>query len=196
VEAINKFSPRFHFLGFVDDNVDLDVALLDRRGASLLGPLNILAELDTAYVIGIGSGSTRRAVDDRMRPWGRTAATLVHPTATMASELAVGPGAILAAGVRLTTNIRVGRHFHANVNATVAHDCVLGDYVTLNPGAHLSGNVTLGHGVTIGTGAAIIQGCNVGAGTMVGAGAVVVGDLDARITAVGVPARPLSTDAI
>jgi sugar O-acyltransferase (sialic acid O-acetyltransferase NeuD family) len=196
VDAINEASPSFHFLGFVDDNIDLDPALLDRRGAALLGPVEVLADIDAAYVIGIGSPLARHAVDDRVRVWERNPATLVHPTATMASELAVGPGAIIAAGARLTTNIRIGRHFHANLNVTVAHDCVLGDYVTLNPGAHLSGSVTLGDGVTIGTGAAIIQGCRVGPGATVGAGAVVDRDIDARVTAVGIPARPLRTDAI
>jgi acetyltransferase-like isoleucine patch superfamily enzyme len=67
---------------------------------------------------------------------------------------------------------------------------VVGDYVTLSPGAHVSGNVRLGDDVTLGVGAVVRQGVSIGARTLVGAGAVVVDDLPADITAIGIPARP------
>jgi sugar O-acyltransferase (sialic acid O-acetyltransferase NeuD family) len=195
VEAMNAVSRTFDFLGFVDDDDRLNRALIERRGASLLGVVDILATTDAEYVIAIGSPQVRRLVDGRITPYGRQAATLIHPDATIASETVIGLGAIVAAGARLTTNIRVGRHFHANQNVTVGHDCVFGDYVSLNPGCNISGNVTLGHDVMIGTGAAIVQGRTVGSGATIGAGAVVVDDIDAHVTAVGIPARPLPKDA-
>jgi acetyltransferase-like isoleucine patch superfamily enzyme len=54
---------------------------------------------------------------------------------------------------------------------------------------HIAGNVTLGEGCFIGIGASIIQQCSIGEATIIGAGATVVGDLEAHVTAVGVPAR-------
>jgi sugar O-acyltransferase (sialic acid O-acetyltransferase NeuD family) len=191
VEAVNAVGPMFGLLGFVDDDDNIDLELLSRRGAAFLGAVNALEGIDASYVIGIGSPSTRRSIDVKIGAWGRTPVSIAHPTSTVASEVILGPGAILAAGARLTTNIQIGRHFHANLNATVGHDCSIGDYVTLNPGAHISGSVTLGHGVMIGTGAAVIQGCTVGDWAVIGAGAVVVRDVEPRVTAVGVPARSL-----
>jgi sugar O-acyltransferase (sialic acid O-acetyltransferase NeuD family) len=195
VEAMNAVSGTFDFLGFVDDDDSLNRALIERRGACLLGAIDILATTDAEYVIAIGSPQTRRVVDRRITAFGRRAATLIHPTATIASETVIGPGAILAAGARLTTNIRVGRHFHANQNATVGHDCVFGDYVSLSPGCNISGNVTLGQSVMIGTGGTVIQGRTVGSEATIGAGAVVVSDIEAHVTAVGIPARALPRDA-
>ena len=64
--------------------------------------------------------------------------------------------------------------------------------MTLNPGVNLSGNVELGDFVTIGTGAAVIQGLFIGEHTIVGAGASVIRDIEANVTAVGVPARPIT----
>lgn len=189
VEAVNASGPMFDFLGFVDDDESLDLELLRGRGAPFLGAVEALASIDASYVIGIGSPSTRRLVDVKVSAWGRSAVSIAHPGSTVASQVAFGPGAIVAAGARLTTNIRIGRHFHANLNATVGHDCTLGDYVTLNPGANISGGVTLGHGVMIGTGAAVIQGRTVGDWALIGAGAVVVRDVEPGVTAVGVPAR-------
>jgi acetyltransferase-like isoleucine patch superfamily enzyme len=100
-------------------------------------------------------------------------------------------GAVLAAGSRITTNVRAGRHVHLNVAATVAHDCRLDDYVSLSPGVHVSGNVTIGREVFLGTGAVVVPGCTIGAGAVVGAGAAVVSDVAAGETVVGVPARPV-----
>jgi sugar O-acyltransferase (sialic acid O-acetyltransferase NeuD family) len=191
VEAINGPGRVFDFLGFVDDGDTVNLELLRRRGAALLGSVELLRDLDVAYAIAIGSGSARRALDAKLSGWGRAPVSLVHPAAGIASEVRLGPGAIIAAGARLTTNIRTGRHLHANLYATVSHDCELGDYVTLNPGVHLAGNVTLGDEVTCGIGAVIIQGRTVGARTTIGAGAVVIRDIGPGVTAVGVPATPL-----
>jgi sugar O-acyltransferase (sialic acid O-acetyltransferase NeuD family) len=191
VEAINGPDRVFEFLGFVDDGDAVDLDLLRRRGAPLLGGVELLRDLDAAYVIAIGSGSARRALDAKLSAWGRIPVSLVHPAASIASEVSLGPGAIITAGAKLTTNIRTGRHLHANLHATVSHDCVLGDYVTLNPGVHVAGNVILGDEVTCGIGAVIIQGRTIGARTTIGAGAVVVHDIAPGVTAVGVPAVPL-----
>jgi sugar O-acyltransferase (sialic acid O-acetyltransferase NeuD family) len=190
VEAINANEPTYDVRGFVDDGGG-DRALLGRRGVPLIGPVAELASLEADYVIGLGSPQSRRAVDAEVSAFGRSPVTLIHPTATVGSDLRLGPGLVAAAGARITTNVTTGRHVHLNLNATVSHDCVLDDYVTLSPGASVSGNVHLGAEVVLGVGAVVIQSITVGARTVVGAGAAVVRDLPDDVTAVGVPAQPL-----
>lgn len=193
VEAVNGVEPIFDFLGFMDDDRHKDLELTGRRGAAFLGPIDVLAGIAASYVIGIGSPASRRLVDENIASWrSRRSISLIHPSATVASEVILGPGAIVAAGARLSTNLRIGRQFQANPNATVGHDCRIGDYVSLSPGAHISGDVRLGDGVLIGAGAVVIQGCSVGDGSIIGAGAVVVRDVAPGVTAVGVPARSVS----
>lgn len=190
VEAANRVAPTFELLGVVDDRGDED-ELLARRGTTLLGGLDVLAELEGSFAVGVGDPEVRRALHDRATAAGLLPATLVHPTAVLGSDLRLGPGFVGAAQAQVTTNVVTGRHVHLNIAATVSHDCVLGDYVTLSPGCHVSGNCRLGDGVTLGVGAVVRQGITIGEGVFVGAGAVVVDDLPPGTTAVGVPARPL-----
>jgi sugar O-acyltransferase (sialic acid O-acetyltransferase NeuD family) len=177
-------------LGVVDDG-DGPFALLDQRGVRHRGPVAALRDLEATFALGLGDGGQRLALDSVLREWGRAPCSLVHPLASVGTEVTLGPGTLLAAGSRITTNVVTGRHVHLNINASLSHDCTVDDYVTLNPGAVVAGSVHLGAGCTIGAGAVVRQGLSVGAGATVGAGAAVVADVAPGATVVGVPARPI-----
>jgi sugar O-acyltransferase (sialic acid O-acetyltransferase NeuD family) len=192
VDAINARAKTFDFLGFVDERADNEV-LVAARGARIVGSLESLREIDAQYVIGIGGGEIRRRIDQQLTAWGRTAAVLVHPDATVGGVVTLSPGVVIAAGARVTTNVVLGRHAHVNVNASVSHDCRLGDYVTVSPGATISGTVTIGEGTLMGAGSTVIQNRTIGAWATIAAGAVVVRDVADGVTAIGVPARARRT---
>ena len=106
-------------------------------------------------------------------------------------EVVIEEGACLSPFVTLTSNIRIGRCFHANLSSYVEHDCVIGDFVTFAPGAKVNGNVTIGDHAYIGSGAVIRQGIKIGASAIVGMGAVVTRNVPEGLTVVGNPAKPL-----
>ncbi|MHB1407166.1 MAG: LbetaH domain-containing protein, partial [Desulfitobacteriaceae bacterium] len=147
--------------------------------------------------VGIGQNKIRKAIYNKFSYLKFP--DLIHPSATFGwgqlQEILKHSGNIIAAGVRFTNNITMGDFGIFNYNSTVGHDCVIGDYVNIAPGANISGNVYLAEGCYIGTGAQILQGKSidnklaVGAYAVVGAGAVVVKEVPVSVTVKGVPAQ-------
>lgn len=108
----------------------------------------------------------------------------------------IGEGSLFCSFTHVTSNVKIGNYFHANIYSYVAHDCVIGDYVTFAPGVKCNGNIHIEDHAYIGTGAIIKQGSPdkplvIGKGAVVGMGAVVTKNVPPGVTVVGNPARIL-----
>ncbi|WP_339096966.1 acetyltransferase [Deinococcus sp. VB142] len=195
VEDINAAAsaPAWDIVGWLDSNAATHGTQV--HGRPVLGDLDWLkSNADVSVVIGIGTPPTRRKVAERIRALGHTRfATLIHPTAVIGRRVEIGEGTVICANVTTTTDYKIGRHVLINIMATVAHDDVLHDYVTIAPAAVISGNVTIGEGTDLGTNATVNQGVEIGAWSIVGSGAVVIKSLPDNCTAVGAPAKPIKS---
>jgi sugar O-acyltransferase (sialic acid O-acetyltransferase NeuD family) len=195
VEAINKVHTQWDFLGFLADG-EKRPDLSAKRNARILGGVDLLGELDAHYVIGIGLGDARKEIEQQADRLRRQAATLVHPSVILGSEVRLGVGCCVAAGSILTTNIVVGRHTHIDIGVTVSHDVTINNWCTIAPGVSVAGWVRIEDGATIGVGAILRDRITIGEYAVVGAGSVVIDDVPAGATVAGVPAKPIRSHSI
>lgn len=177
-------------LVFVDDGGGADV-----NGHAVMSLAEFVSDVAAvkAICIAIADGGIRAKLAAQCSAAGLDFFSVRHPTMIAMDDVDVGEGALFSPFTVVTSNVRIGKHFHCNINSYVEHDCVIGDFVTFAPSVRCNGNVTIGDGAYIGAGAVIRQGLTIGAGATVGMGAVVIKDIAAGETWVGNPAAPMRT---
>lgn len=184
-------------VGVLDDDESLHGSLLS--GVPVLGPITRAATRTERLLICVGSGSGRGRVAERLAALDvgtERYVTFVSPAASLPRGTGVGPGSILLAGVVVTADVVIGRHVVIMPNATLTHDNIVGDFVTIAAGVSLGGGVVLEAASYVGMNASIRQRVRVGRGATVGMGAAVLRDVPDGETWGGVPARALRPDAL
>jgi sugar O-acyltransferase (sialic acid O-acetyltransferase NeuD family) len=145
--------------------------------------------------IAVSASTTREALALKCQAEGVELFEARAASVVQMDSVLIGAGACLSPHVTLTSNIRIGRCFHANLYSYVEHDCEIGDFVTFAPAVKCNGNVVIEDHAYVGTGAIIRQGkpgapLVIGRGAVVGMGAVVTKSVAPGETVVGNPARP------
>jgi sugar O-acyltransferase (sialic acid O-acetyltransferase NeuD family) len=184
----------FAVLGFVDEATHLQKTSIN--GLPVLGDwswFDTVAHDTVAVICAVGLPEVRKQLVQRATEIGLSFCNAISPSATISPAAKIGQGVMVFPQVSVGPNCFVGDHTIINVGSTVSHDTRLEHYVTLNPGVHLAGNVSIGEGCNVGIGAGVIHQVSIGAWSIIGAGASVVDDLPQNVTAVGLPARAIST---
>ena len=154
----------------------------------------------TLFNVALADPQARMAACERFLAAGFEPVSIVSRQAIIMGPADIGQGAIICAFCTITTNVRIGRFFHANIYSYVEHDAVIGDYVTFAPRVSCNGNVTVKDLAYIGAAAAIRQGdygrpTTIGRAAVVGMGAVVLDSVPDGETVAGNPARPIGRRA-
>ncbi|MDA8405555.1 MAG: acetyltransferase [Deltaproteobacteria bacterium] len=189
------YGTRGYELVFVVENVKKETIINGHRVISDMDFLSWVA--DTKYFnIAIADYKNRERIANKLVAGGVTPFSISAGNVIKLDENEIGEGSIFCPFTTVTSNTKIGRFFHCNIYSYVAHDCVIGDFVTFAPSVHCNGKVVIEDNAYIGTGAVIKQGTVdkpivIGKGAIVGMGAVVTKSVDPFTTVVGNPAAPL-----
>lgn len=159
--------------------------------------LNKAIEKKLSMVIAVGDWRTRKRITEIMENNGMKFFEVIARDAVIYDQVSMLDGAVICSKSIITSNVQIGRGFQCNLYSYVAHDCQIGDFVTLAPRVSCNGNIIIEDGAYIGTGAVLKQGSTanplvIGREAVVGMGAVVTKNVPAFCTVVGNPAKVMS----
>lgn len=195
IQSCNENIELYHICCFIDDNPTIQGKVLN--GIQVISLEMARKQNPFANIIGgVGLPKTRQILVEKAAAAGFGFETIIHPRVERSRWIKIGIGTVICAGNILTTNIDIGQHVQLNLDCTIGHDVIMGDYTTLAPGVHISGWVHFGKRVYVGTGAVIINGTEdkpilIGDDSVIGAGAVVTKNVPPGVTVTGVPAKPM-----
>ncbi|MCH7392158.1 acetyltransferase [Acinetobacter dispersus] len=180
---------------FIDDSLQEQQIVNGHTALNYQSFKNLNAD-QKFVLIAIANSQIREKLANQLIMDGLQLWTVQANNVVMMDNVEMAEGAALSPFVSITSNIKIGKCFHANLYSYVEHDCVIGDYVTFAPGVKCNGNIHIEDHAYIGTGAVIKQGTPdkplvIGKGAVVGMGAVVTKSVPAGVTVVGNPARIL-----
>lgn len=191
ISVIKKIEA-FNMAGYTDSADRGDIL-----GVKYLGNDSLLEEIRNnlsvnSAVIGVGMiniNIERENIFNRLKKIGFNLPKIVSPTSVINECVSIDEGSIVMDGVIINSGSTVGKGCIVNTNSTIEHDCNIGDFSQICPGATLSGGVKVGKHCLIGTGVSIKQYLSITDYCVIGIGAAVINNCEESGIYTGVPAR-------
>ena len=150
----------------------------------------LAAIAENGCFIAIGDNVIRNNIYDQLALKSTRIFNAIHPYAVIDASVNIAAQAVMiAAGVIVNPLTNIGTGVILNTRCIVEHECVVGNFSHIGPGAVLCGNVKIGERSFVGAGAVVRQGITIGKNAMIGAGAVVVKDVADNAVIIGNPGR-------
>lgn len=169
IEDINRVKPTYVILGFLDD--DASKAGGEFYGYRVLGNSSDLERLadkmPLSAVIAIQDGKIRKRIREEHRGFNNWA-SIIHPTAVIASTSPLGIGSVVFPHVTVSVDSKIGEFELLYINSVICNDCLIGDYVSIMTGASVSERAEIGNECFLSAGSTIYPHKKLGARVEVG----------------------------
>ena len=184
-------------LYFIDDFQNLKTTINGTKVFTFENLKKVFSQSKIYCCIAIADKEIRAKLTKKCSENGIKIMSVVSNNSIIMDNVEIGNGSIISPFVTITSDVKIGQSFHANIYSYVAHDCVIGDFVTFAPGVKCNGNVHIGSGAYIGTGTIIYPGTSnkpliIGKNSKVAAGSVVKRNVPENSVVVGNPAKSLT----
>ncbi len=149
---------------------------------------------DNKTILGVGGPLNRYKLFNKFVNIGGKFEPLISPYAKVGHfENCVGEGVIIMTGSVLTNSISIARGSLVNLNCTIGHDCIIGEFVEMSPGTHISGSCNIGNYCQLGTNSTVLPSITLGENVIVGAGCVITKNIPDNSLVVGVPGKVIKS---
>lgn len=190
IERINHVKPTYELLGFIVDDAYYRDGL-EINGYPVLGTRQWLLahKNEVVCTCAIGEPGPREAIQEELEQNGIRFETLISPDVELHDTVKIGNGSVIAHGVMMTVNIKIGKGVVINGCTTLGHDAEIGDYACVMGGCGLAGYVKIGRRVKIGGRAFIVPHISVGDDAVIAAGSAVFARVRSGRRVLGNPAK-------
>jgi len=186
--AAMPYQSEWHIAGFLDDNPEALKGY--ETGYALLGAVSSWQpQSDEVFVCAIGSPGVKKRVALSLEERGARFATIIHPTAILATTAFLGKGVVLSPFSTVSADAVIGDHAFLNLNTSIGHDAKVGSYSTLSSYVDVTGYVKIGDSVFVGSHVAIVPKVSVGDGAFLCAGSIIMTHVKQGQKMLGNPAR-------
>ena len=150
----------------------------------------IFSLVSNEFSIGVGTPKYRKLLSGKFENIGGKAKTIVSELSKIGSYgNTIEDGVTIMGGTQITNSIEIGKGTLVNLNCTIGHDVIIGEFVELTPGTSISGHCNIGDLTSLGTGAIVIPNITIGRNCIIGAGTVVTKDIPDNSVVVGIPGK-------
>lgn len=171
-------------VGFYDDNKKGEFC-----NYPILGTIRELQLDHQGYIIGIGNNKVRQEIYEKYPNINWISA--IHPESIIDSNVKIGKGTVICAGVIIQTEVKIGVHCIINTGCSIDHESKIGNFCSICPGVVICGRVKIGDLTFIGANSTIIQCLSIGKECLVGAGSVVIKDVNENNKIIGNPGKTI-----
>lgn len=148
--------------------------------------------MNSYYFICIGDNMIRQKVFQRLVIEGgiKLPINAIHKSTSIHRTVEIENGCVMiAAGVVINPLAYISKGVICNTSCVIEHECRVGAFAHIAPGAVLCGNVTIGENTFVGANSVVKQGINIGKNVIIGAGSVVIDDIEDNSCLVGNPGK-------
>ena len=147
----------------------------------------VAAQLNT--FVAVGSNEVRKLITEKLKDSGCQITTLISKAAFLGESVVIGEGSVVMPGAIIRAGALIGKGSIVNTGASVDHDCSVGNFTHIAPGATLCGHVIIGNEVLLGAGSTVAPEVRIAAGATIGAGSTVLGSIAEPGVYFGSPAK-------
>ncbi len=190
IEEINKISPEYNLLGFIDDG---DIREKTIAGYPFLGGKEYFEahKEEVCCIVSVCIPNIAEKIVKFLDSLGFVDyPIIVFPGNIISPHSVIGKGSVIGPMVTIDRDVYLGNHVKVCQNSSINHNDNLGDFSIISPGVSLAGHVKIGKGTMVGIGASVLPCLSIGENSVIGAGAVVVSNIPDNTTVMGVPAKP------
>lgn len=142
------------------------------------------------FFISVGNNGIRKNIYNNLAIRNLLPVNVIHPSALIDYSVDLAShGVMIAPNVTINALAKIGIGAICNTYSVIEHECLIGDFAHIAPGAVLCGNVHVGENSFVGAKSVVREGIRIGKNAIIGAGSVVVKDVPDNVKVVGNPAR-------